>query len=118
MQNTITELILYLTFYAIDTRRRFNVIRHLNAFFISIFKGYVRNYWLKICLSYAYTFVKIFKMKSYSMEFKVKKVFSRVYDNYCLFGNTFQDKLVSYRNQSIDLEIKSIDRFLYDTSFY
>ena len=43
--------------------------------------------------------VKIFKTKSYSMAFKSKKVLSQVYDNYLLFRNTFQQKLVSYRNQ-------------------
>ena len=38
--------------------------------------------------------------------------------NNSLFRNTFQWKLVSYGNQSIDLLCKSNDWFLYDTSFY
>ena len=42
--------------------------------------------------------VKVFKMKSYGMEFKSKKIVLRVYDNYVL-KNTFQLKLGSYRNQ-------------------
>ena len=42
--------------------------------------------------------VKVFKMKSYGMEFKSKKVVLRIYDNY-LFRNISQLKLVSYRNQ-------------------
>ena len=37
--------------------------------------------------------------------------------NYSLFWNTFQQKLLSYRNQSIDLQSVTIDWFLYDTSF-
>ena len=35
-----------------------------------------------------------------------------------IFVNTFQQKLVSCRIQPIDLQNKSIDWFLYDTSFY
>ena len=36
--------------------------------------------------------VKIFKMKSYSVEFNSKNVLSRVCDSYSLFGNTLQLK--------------------------
>ena len=38
--------------------------------------------------------------------------------SYSMFGNTFQEKPVSCRKKSIDLLCKSIDWFLYDTSFY
>ena len=36
------------------------------------------------------------------------------YCDYSLFANTFQEKLVSYGNQSIDLQSKSIKWFLCD----
>ena len=58
--------------------------------------------------------VKIFKMKSYSVEFNSKNVLSRVCDSYSLFGNTLQLKktvnfmalfygwkFIWYRNQSL-----------------
>ena len=43
--------------------------------------------------------------------------FQNVICFYSLFGNTFQLKLVLYRNRSIDLHF-CIDLFLYDTIFY
>ena len=37
---------------------------------------------------------------------------------YSLFKNKFQQKRVSYRNQSIELDRKSLDKFLYEKGFY
>ena len=52
-----------------------------------------------ISLKYTYDLlilcVKTFRMKSYSMEFKSKKVILLVSDNSGLSGNTFQQKLTS-----------------------